>query len=453
MEQIKKILLVNPMRRIYRVDCIPPLVLGYLAGWVKKYNNVEVRISDEAAGDNVFKDIELFSPDLVGITAMTDFALRAYEIAKFSRNKGILTVIGGQHATVLADEVTEYADIVVKGPGEMALSEIIQGKRDKVVDGKVVDNLDLVPPIPWELLNMRLYSRNYKTNHPFSSVFWPKKLGFIMSSRGCPYSCIFCYNSSKKTKLQFMSPRRLIEDVLDLRNRFNIEALCFVDDNLFSNQRNLNEICDLMIEKKLNIKWMCGATVNYITKEALEKVKKAGCVQISFGFESGSPRVLGLLKKNVFTVEDNLRAIKLCKDAKIRVFGSFIIGTITETELEIRETIDFIRNNSLDSVNLQIAKPYPGTELWNICVKENLIPDNFSWYSYDRTSFCENITYDKLSAFLVEAVNVTNRYTFKRAILRIRHEPLIVLRLFYDKRFWDIFRMIFRNMLFKIGVK
>lgn len=437
---------MNPIRSIYKVDCIPPFVLGYLASWVMHNERVEVKISDEAGGDNVLEDIKKFKPDMVGITVMTDFAPKAFEIAKFSRSRGILTVIGGKHATVLPQEVADHADIVVRGPGELALSEIIHGRSDKIIQGQPVDHLDHIPPIPWELFNMNLYLKNYRTTHPFASVFWPRKLGFILSSRGCPYRCIFCYNNSEDTKPQFMTPGRLFNDIMDLKNRYGIESLCFVDDNLFSNKKNLFELCDLMIANKANISWMCGATVNYITQEALEKVRGAGCVQISFGFESGSPRVLELLKKGMFTVEDNLRAIKLCKQAGVRVFGSFIIGTITETEKEVQETIAFIRENSMDSVNLQIAKPYPGTELWERCVEAKLIPKRFAWDQYDTTSFSDTLSYKRLSSFLVEAVNITNSYTFKRAFERIKHEPFVVLRIFYDRRFLSIAKQCLCNL-------
>jgi len=442
---IKKILLVNPSRFVYKVNCIPPFVLGYLASWVKRHNGVQVKITDEALGGDVAKDIESFSPDLVGIGAMTDFVIRGYEIAEIAKRRGILTVMGGKHATVLPQEVSEHCDIVVKGPGELALSEIIDGRRDRIIDGRSIEDLDLIPPVPWELFKMSSYLINYRTTHPFANVFWPSNLGFIMTSRGCPYSCIFCYNSSGNEKMRFMSPQRVLEDITQLKNRYNISSLCFVDDNLFSNKKNLKILCELMIKNRLNLKWVGGATVNYVSEEILALAQEAGCVQISFGFESGNQRILNLLKKNKFTIEDNRRAIRLCKKMGIKIWGSFIIGTPTETKEEIRDTIDFIKANALDSVNLQIAKPYPGTELWELCVERKTIPEGFSWDSYDKASFSDLFSYQELCDFMIEAVDSTNKYTFSRAIERIRHEPAVILRIFYDLRFLKIIKRIFLN--------
>ena len=449
MHKIEKVLLVNPSRSVYKVDCVPPLVLGYLAAWIMKNNAVEVLISDEAVGNNTLKLMDTFKPDLVGITAMTEFSSRAYEIAKASRKRGILTVMGGKHATILPEEVAEHVDIVVKGEGEIALSEIIDGNRDKFIEGTVIENIDKVSPVPWELLDMPKYLQNYETTHPIASVFWPSKLGFIMTSRGCPYSCIYCYNSGRKNKVRFMSPERIISDIIELKEKYEIESLFFIDDNLFANKKNLRRICELMIEKDLGVKWICSATVNYVTKESLEMVKKAGCVKICFGFESGSVRILNLLKKRKFTVENNLKAIALCKEVGVKIFGCFMIGTPTETKKEIQETINFIKDNTLDSVNVQITKPYPGTELWDMCQQMGLIKEGFSWDKYDSASFSDKFSYEQLSSFWVDAVNSVNKYTLKRAIQRIRHEPAVLIRALYDKRFIDIVKLIFKNMFKK----
>ncbi len=412
-----------------------------------RHDGIEVKISDEAIGHNAINDINSFNPDIVGLTAMTEFSLRAYEIAGEARKRKILTVMGGKHATALPEEVAGHVDIVVKGPGELALSEIVNGRRDKVIEGRRIEDMDLIPPVPWDLLDMPLYLRNYKTVHPFASVFWPSKLGFVMTSRGCPYRCIFCYNSSENRKLQFMSPGRVIGDIMELKGKYGIGSLCFLDDNLFSNRKNLKELCALMIENRLNLKWMCASSVNYIEEEYLEMAKEAGCVQISFGFESGSQRILSLLKKNRFTVEDNLRAIRLCKQAGIKIAGSFILGTPTETESEIRETIDFIQRNSLDSINIQHIKPYPGTELWDLCKEKNTIPEDFSWDSYDTRSFSDSFSYKELSSFLIEAVNSSNPYTLRRAINRLKSQPQMALRIFYDPRFIHIIKTIAGNAL------
>ena len=448
MSTLNKILLVNPSRFNFKEDCLPPVVLGYLASWVMHYCGAKVMISDETIGSNVIRDMESFKPDLVGITAMTEFALRGYEIATEAKRRGILTVMGGKHATVLPEEAARHVDIVVKGPGELALSEIINGKRDSIIEGSPVEDLDLVPPIPWELLSMPRYLTNYKNVPSFASVFWPSKLGFIMTSRGCPNSCMFCYNSSENKKLRFMSPVRVISDIIDLKERYKIESLCFLDDNLLANRKNLREICALMLKNNLKLKWMCASSVNYVTEDILEIIKEAGCVQLFFGFESGSQRILSLLKeKKFFTIENNLKAIAACRKAGIRVGGSFILGTPTETESEIRDTISFIRSNSLDSVNIQHAKPYPGTRLWDMCKEKNTIPANFTWDSYDTTSFSENFSWNELAGLLVEAVDEKNKYTLQRALNRIKHQPQILFRMFYDQRYFHITKSVIKNTL------
>jgi len=398
-----KVALVNPGRNI-EYAATEPLNLEYIASYLEK-NGIEVKIIDELAGQNVEDEIKKYNPTIVGLTATTPVVLDAYRIADMCRKNGILTVIGGVHVSILSEEALKHVDIVVVGEGERAMLDIIKdGIKSGIVTRPYIENIDEIPMPARHLVDMDFYFEISSNSFYFAPNI---KTGTIITSRGCPFQCMFCHNSWRKTPFRFHSAERVIDEIKYMIEKYDIKALFFADDNLFSNKPRLEKICDLIKENSIDIIWGCSSRVDNITPELLKKVKEVGCVGIGFGFESGSQRILDVVNKKT-TVEQNKKAIKLCKEAGILMMGSFMIGNPTETVEDVRTTQNFIKENDIDFASIFITTPFPGTKLWEWCEEHNLIPEPLDWSEFMLTKFpppilaCQTIPSDELKRLFDE---------------------------------------------------
>ncbi|MFC1511048.1 B12-binding domain-containing radical SAM protein [Candidatus Margulisiibacteriota bacterium] len=405
-----RVALINPGRdRRFAIQ--EPLVLGFLASYLEK-NNIEVKIFDEPVGENVAALIDSFKPDIVGLTAVTPLIQEAYRLADICRQKKILTVIGGVHASIFPEEALKHTDIVIKGEGEVALVKIAKGEiKSGIIDGSVISNLDEVP-IPSRHLMKMDYYLYAKDHNPGSYLYFvpPRtKVAAVLTSRGCPYDCIFCHNSWQGLPYRFNSVDRVLEEIGSLISDYGVQAIFFIEDNIFVNKKRIQAISRGILQRGYKIVWGGNARVDNLDRETLQLAKEAGCRQITFGFESGSQRILDVLRKRT-TVAKAREAIRLCKEVGLKVNGTFMIGNPTETPADIKMTQDFIRDNPIDAPGLCIATPFPGTEMWNMCLKKGLVPLQPSWsdFTYDRVPFpaTDSLSEEEIKRFYQETLNV-----------------------------------------------
>lgn len=410
-----KCLLINPCGLRNTVDIHPPLNLAILAAHVKQHGH-EVRIVDEIVGQDYKEILDLYHPDVVGITATTPRITRAYEISDDCRRLGFYTVLGGVHVSVLPEEGLEHADSVVIGDGEEALVKILDGCKEKTVQGEAINDLDKLSFPAYDLLDMKYYSTIYRRQMLTHLHFLPSysKVASVMMSRGCPYSCKFCCNNWKATKLRFHSVARALDELEYLKKQYRIDAIFFFDDNIFANKKWLKSLCEGMIERNLNLIWSCQSTVTHLDAEILALCKKAGCRQIQFGMESGSPRILEYLKNGRCTVENNRRVARICKEIGILSFASFIIGNPDETLEDIRLTEDLIKELQLDFGGALIATPFPGTEFWRWAQEHGRMPEHLHYNLLNTANVVFNLTRDIPSQILLEKLRDINNYFLKR---------------------------------------
>ncbi|MFH1771965.1 MAG: radical SAM protein [Candidatus Omnitrophota bacterium] len=408
---MKKVALINPGKN-QRYAIQEPLNLGFIASYLQKHS-IDVRIIDELAGQNVKNEIESYSPDIVGITATTPLIPDAYRIADKCRQMGILTVMGGVHVSVLPQEALTHADIVVQGEGERAMFDIIRENiKSGVITRPYIEDLNEVPFSARELMQMDFYLHT-KDRLPDSYLYFvplKTKAAALLTSRGCPYSCIFCHNLWKNMPYRCNCPERVISEIKHLVAGYDVRYFFFIEDNLFVNKKRLKSICDLIKSEKIDIAWGGNARVDNIDLDILNAAKDAGCKQITFGFESGSQRILDILDKRT-TVEQNRRAIELCNQAGIIPQGTFMIGNPTETMEDIKETQAFIQSNDIESVGISISTPFPGTKLWDMCKDNNQIPQTLEWadFTYDRIPMqvCGNISKEELRRIKADMESIT----------------------------------------------
>ena len=192
-----------------------------------------------------------------------------------------------------------------------------------------------------------------------------------------------CYNSYRSLPFRFSSPEKVMEEIEFLVDHYDVRSIFFVEDNLFANQKRVREICRLLTDSGLDIIWGANARVDCINKDILRTVKRAGCKQVTFGWESASQRILDVLNKRT-TVELNEKSIDLCNEALINASGTVMVGNPTETLEDLKMTYRFIEENYITGgIGVCITTPYPGTKLWDWCKERELIKEPIDWNIFD----------------------------------------------------------------------
>jgi len=375
-----KIALINTplLQQAGHHPLFPPLGLAYMAA-VLEQNNFEVKIIDcPVSGidhEKLKTELSSFQPTIVGIGCMTPIVESALKSAHSAKEvcPNAKVVMGGPHATfadkqILTDE--KDVDLVVRGEGEETILELakqppelkkiseIKGitfrHNNQIIrspDRPFIQNLDALPLPAYKYVPIEKYR------------ITGMKLLPIISSRGCPFQCSFCVASQMfGAKFRARSAKNVLDELQWLKDDYGAEGIAFQDDTLTFDRKRAIEICDGMIERKLNLHWGCGTRADVVTKEVLTKMSKAGCDEICFGVESGCQRIRDSLKKRV-TTEQCENAIKWAKEAGIFVTVSVIIGYPGETKDTLQESFNFIEKSEPDDVWLCHATPYLGTEL------------------------------------------------------------------------------------------
>lgn len=350
------------------------LGLAYLSATLQADGH-KTRIIDEIAGDDVWQGLDEFKPDVVGISFMTMYALRAYEIAdRIKKERGLTVVMGGAHPTAMPEEAIQHGDCVIRGEAEWTFPRALQsGRLEGVIEPEVPAQLDALPEPRRDQLKLDLYAAAGEEIAGFSY----RTLG-IITSRGCPFVCNYCINSKRETQLRFHSAERVVEEIKYLVDRHHIESIAFYDELMATDIDRFRHICEAMIAHGLNrLKWECQIHARRIRPDVLRLMKRAGCIQVTIGFESGSQRMLDRMVKHA-TVEQNLQAARYIHEAGLRVRGCFIIGTPGETEEDVELTKKFIRDAEIDFASIHYLTPYPGTALYDE-FKERILSSGVTW--------------------------------------------------------------------------
>lgn len=347
----------------------------------------------------VLNIIDEFKPDMIGINMLTALFDEAKKISCEIKKKfpNSLIVAGGPHPSVepeLTLKQIPEIDAICIGPGEEVSLDILDGKEINRIPGLMHRNyvnkyekrplemsLDKYPFPNYDLVNYRYYTEFSVNTIPG----WGCKCLAVLTSRSCPYSCKFCASDWSKP-LRWHSPEYVIEMVKYLSARYDMEVLLFVDDTISLNKDRLQKICEGFVKEKLfwpntSLRWYAQMRANQIDLDTLKMMKKAGCFSVSIGIESGSDRILQIINKRT-TVEMNKRACNCVKEAGLSLSSSFVIGIPGETEAEMRETFDFMKNVSVNTMGIGNFRPLPGSPFYNELVnKGSLSKENINWSS------------------------------------------------------------------------
>lgn len=367
-----KVLLINPgsSRALKKEN----LALAYLAACLEAAGH-RVHITDEVAGQDVEQAVVAFKPDVAGLSVMTMYAPRAYAIADALRARHRLPIVmGGAHPSALPEEALEHADCVVRGEAETAIVKLIDsGRVEGIVEAEPVMDLDTLPLPARDKLDLGFYCRGGEELAGLSY----RTLG-VITSRGCPYHCDFCINSRRTSPLRFHSPGRVLEELRYLADTYPIQGFAFYDELMATDAERFRAICEGLIQSGLNrCHWECQAHPRIIRPDFLQLMKRAGCVQVAVGFESGSQAILDRINKSS-RVESNLEAAARVHEAGLRLRGCFIIGTPGETLEDIAKTEAFIKQARINFASMHFLTPYPGTALFEQ-YQEEIYASNPSW--------------------------------------------------------------------------
>lgn len=393
---------VNPRRRYSRLNIwryinpvIPPIGLAVLAATLEE-QGVSVQIIDAHAEQ--LSDIDILkrvgNPLYIGITSTTPEIGEAKRLSKLFRESLPRTkiIMGGVHPTVEHVALIEdgSCDAVVRGEGELPVTYIAQGVhwsdvpsltwRDEqgnaVVnpDGGVTADIDKSPFPAYHLLPMHKY-------RPALGAAKRSPAMGIITSRGCPGGCNFCVSGSNPEKTRYVSPERVIEHIVFLQERYGVKEILFYDDTFTGSRHRVEEICRLIIDKGLDVSWVCFARVDTVTPDLLSLLKQAGCHQISYGIESPDAGTLALMNKRI-NVTKVQQAVCWAQAAGLDVRGAFMLGSPGETVEAMHKTIGYAIDLGIDYAMFNITTPFPGTRLYEQSESEGWL-EHRDWKRYD----------------------------------------------------------------------
>lgn len=355
-----KVVLIEPRpteANVYSKIHMPLLGPVYL-GTILKARGHDVTIINENIGVPDYSKLEA---DLIGISILTSTAKRGYEIAKkFPKEK---VIIGGVHASLLPDEAIGYARQVVVGEAEEVIADVVEGRlTEPIVKGKPVQDLDSLPQPDFSLI------LDYKR-----TILSP-----ISTSRGCPFDCSFCSVTKMfGREYRFRSAQNVMREI-EARNEF---SLFFCDDNFTANPKRTRELLSLMLEKKVN-RWSCQVRCDVTKDESLlNLMAESGCRMVCVGFESINAKTLQKYDKKQ-TIEDIVKSIKSFHRKKIKIHGMFVLGSDDDNAMTVWDTLAFAIKQRIDTIQMSILTPFPGTKVHENLEKEKRIFSR-DWSLYD----------------------------------------------------------------------
>lgn len=421
--KIERILLIAPpayTRKTLRdINPLPPMGLGYLAavaekagiqvkvidclvhGWEHEEQVDENLIRIGLSNDEIQKRIREFNPDMVGVNCQFSRQYKIYH-QMFSLIKAIdsriVVVAGGPHATVCPEEVLgdDRCDYLISGEGEESFRELIDVLRKDAavssIDGlgwksegrlifnpkrKIIENLDTIPFPAYHLMELDKYF-GLEASH---GARHKKRFCPVITSRGCPAKCTFC--SARQVwgnKYRMRSVDSVLEEMRLLKNQYGIEEIMFEDDNVTANAPRAKLLFSRMIEEGFNFAWDTpnGAGAWSMDEEMIDLIKKSGCVKLNFPVESGSQQVLKTIIQKPLVLDKVKKLALYCQKIDLDHSMFLVIGMPGEKITDMWSSFKFAADCGCFTPHISVATPYPGTQLYETCVKNGYFSRPFS---------------------------------------------------------------------------
>jgi anaerobic magnesium-protoporphyrin IX monomethyl ester cyclase len=391
-----RVFLVNVGVRAFRTFwAAPPLGILTLAAYLREKLPVELLLVDQRAenisAEEVAKRAMDFGAEIVGLSVMTPDAYLLNPIIRNVRAglPGVPVIIGGNHPAALGAQVLESieADAAVLGEGELALEQILRAYFDggnlsdvaglawRNTEGAIVVNpgqigfiedLDSLPMPAYDLIDVSRYWRI----HTVSPVARRRYVS-LLSSRGCPYRCIFCHNSFGR-RYRMHSAERVVAEIEHFQKLFGVDDIEFLDDTFNFNAQRIFDMCDLLRTRGIRVKLSVptGMRSDILTEDVVEALAGAGMWHCLMALESGSPRIQKLIGKSL-DIDRYLAACAMASKRRILVHSSCMLGFPTETREDLQQTIDIACEAQSHTAGFYLVVPFPGTRLYQMVREQN----------------------------------------------------------------------------------
>jgi radical SAM superfamily enzyme YgiQ (UPF0313 family) len=357
----------------YTSEKRPPLGLGFIMAVLKNAGH-KVFFRDNYLIPSDVLDTDFLARnkiDFVGIYSNTicyqstlEYFYKIQKMRLHNKWNGRI-IVGGPHTSVGAETIPDFVDFIVIGEGEETILDIINGTvRDRIIQGKKVPDLDVLPMPAWN----KFIDLPYDWSFPWGRTY---PIYTMNTSRGCPFNCTFCSVKAVWGKTyRYMSAERVVHDVEYMQKKYGANGIYFREDHFTLNRKRTIEFCELLLKKNIKTDWLCETRVDHLDDfEYQALMARAGCKAFYIGVESGSQKMLDFFKKGE-RVEQFIKAFDIAHRVGIKTYASFVVAAPTETEEDLDKTYQLIERIKPDYKGMNVFTGLPGSELYDF-VKEN----------------------------------------------------------------------------------
>lgn len=348
----------------------PPLGFLYIAGFLEE-KGFKVKVADTNTLVDLKKTINLIKkekPKIIGLSALTSNIRGAYQLAvevKKKFNNEIKIGLGGHHLSSDPELIKRFPvfDFGITGEGEITFAKLVEEiiKKKKKVKGlflgETPNDLDKLPLPSRHLIDFGCYQELWANN--------------LITSRGCPYHCLFCSRPAVSRLCRFRSPDLVVKEMFISRKITGKNQFVFLDDTINLNRKHLMEICQEIIDSGLKPKWSAQARLNLIDEKLVKQMAQAGCNKLMFGVESGNTRVRNEIIHKGISDKQIKKGFDLCWRYGIEPDAFLMLGFPTETKKEMEDTVNFAQRFRPNMIGVHLTLPLPGSLLWEELVGEN----------------------------------------------------------------------------------
>lgn len=447
MKKLTVVLVNLGLRRPLYPLATPPMGIMYLSAYLRRElkDKVKIRLINQRlenwGNERLVREIKSFAPDIIGLSTLTTFAYLLKELVPLLREAcpTAWIVLGGPHASSLKEGIFDDVDvdIIVPGEGEIAFKQILEcfpersmlkdipgiiwknSEREVVINEGVLPTLESLDDLPfpdYELIDLPRYWRHQS----IAPVRW-RRYASLLSSRGCPYQCMWCHSIFGR-KIRMHSPERVVEEIEYLSKRYNINDFEFLDDTFNFNPKRVVEISELIRKKGIKTKLAFPTAIrgDIVTEEVVEALYSVGTYLCGYSLETGSPRLQQFTCKRL-NIPKFLQAVEMTANKNIYITGFCMMGFPTETEEELEMTIETACKSRFHTASFFTVTPFPGTPLYE-WVKANR-PEKLAKLNYNNMDF---------SAMKVNLTDLPDEVLFsyqRKAMKRFYADPVRIYRL------------------------
>ena len=455
---MKKVLLLNPYaeyaRGVSRGAIYPPTGLCYIASFLTQ-KGIEVLVVDadmlQVKREKLLNLVAAEDPEVIGISSNVVTVKAAMDLARNIKAEfpGKTLVCGGPMPSSLPSLFLETFDVVVVGEGELTMYEIVKGKKLERIEGivfkrgkkvfrtkrrKLISNLDSLPFPAWNLLIPSLKHYRVRCRR--------KPVAPMITSRGCPYRCVYCNKSVFGYAYRSRTPQNLVKEIEWLLDNFGVKEIHILDDNFTLDLKRVEKFLDMVIEGRYDVSFTCqtGIRADRITERIIAKMKKAGFYRVGIGVESGDEEVLKLIGKDL-KLEDVRKTVKMLKEFGIQTKSFFMLGLPGENLRKMKKTIDFALELNPLIATFAITTPFPHTKLYEYIKRHGKFLENVD-EGIDAGFFGRKVFYETRTVKKEDVIRCFS-FAYKKFYLR----PQKLLEILFSIRSLEELKWIFYSLL------